>query len=301
MTYQELSELFKKHAGLGRGPHLNRASTWRRSANPRYLYFPKRPNTTESEPTGAWDKYDCDAETLSYLIKVGEETDSVLYELRPPPSANTGVAGGTVHSDNAAEVRKSPAAQVARPNPPLVIDDAFLREWEPQYDRVESDEGEYQGLLSVVSQEIANNGTISKETFLDIWRWKGAIRAIRHVLLDQYDDLYAEEFRKAYREEPERKLGVVFGLPGILAPSGSTLIHMMCPQTMPIIDVRTVEVLFAAGLIQSRSCGLEQYGDFCAAINGIKAKCPGWSLRQIDRALFAYHKIVMDQAARTRC
>ena len=85
MTYEELSELFKKHAGLGKGIHLNHASTWRRSANPRYLYFPKSPNTTESDPTNAWEKYDCDAQTLSYLVRVAEEGDSITYVLGPAP------------------------------------------------------------------------------------------------------------------------------------------------------------------------------------------------------------------------
>ena len=317
MTYEQLSELFKRYAGLGRGIHLNHASTTR-SANPRYLYFPNSPNTTESSAYGAWDKYPCDAQTLSYLVAVAEKGESITYVLGPAPSPYVEPAGVTKSEDKfwrlkpltaAAEVRSEggatgdtdPTARVAQIQAPLVIDDAFFREWEPQYDRIESDEPEYQRLLSVVSREIASTGTISKETFLDIWRWKGAIRAIRHVLLEQYDDLYAEAFRKAYSEEPERKLDVLFGLPGILAPSASTLIHLMCPQTMPIIDVRTVEVLFEAGLIKSRSCGLKQYGDFCRAINGIKGKFPGWSLRQIDRALFAYHKIVMDQAAGNCC
>src|SRR5215469_11525720 len=35
-------------------------------------------------------------------------------------------------------------------------------------------------------------------------------------------------------------------LPGVEAPTGFTILHFMPPQTMPIIDVRTVEVLYAA-------------------------------------------------------
>ena len=59
---------------------------------------------------------------------------------------------------------------------------------------------------------------------------------------------------------------------------------------MPIIDVRTVEVLFAAGYITTENRDLEHYEEFRRAIDGIRRRCPGWTLRQIDRALFAYHK-----------
>ena len=84
MTYEQLSELFDKYAGLGKGIHLNRANTWR-SANPRYLYFPNSADTTESDPTGAWDKYPCDPQTLSYPVQVAEEGDSITYVLGPAP------------------------------------------------------------------------------------------------------------------------------------------------------------------------------------------------------------------------
>ena len=87
MNYDKLAELFRKYAGYGKGGHHNRAST-RHSANPRYLYFPNDVNTKESCDYSYWDKYPCDAETFSHLIKVGEETDSVLYELRPPSGDN---------------------------------------------------------------------------------------------------------------------------------------------------------------------------------------------------------------------
>jgi hypothetical protein len=45
-------------------------------------------------------------------------------------------------------------------NKPLVIDDAFIREWEPKYDLIENDEEEYQRLVSEVIRDMASTGTI---------------------------------------------------------------------------------------------------------------------------------------------
>jgi hypothetical protein len=69
---------------------------------------------------------------------------------------------------------------------------------------------------------------------------------------------------------------------------------------MPIIDVRTVEVLYTAGLISTDRRDLAHYEEFRKAIEGIRQRCPGWSLREIDRALFAYHKQVLERSTTER-
>jgi hypothetical protein len=69
----------------------------------------------------------------------------------------------------------------------------------------------------------------------------------------------------------------------------------MHPQTIPIIDVRTVEVLFKAGLLSTDQRDLAHYEEFRQAIERLGHLCPSWSLRQIDRALFAYHKQCLNE------
>jgi hypothetical protein len=188
----------------------------------------------------------------------------------------------------------------------LIIDDAFIEEWHPRYERTEHDEPEYQRLIAVVAQEMQSFGTISDKTFLAIWNWKGAMRVIRHVRMDQYQHLYAEAFRRAAAAPPQRKLYVLIEpkakLPGVEAATGSTVLHFIHPSIMPIIDVRTIEVLYAAGIIHSQHKDLEHYEGFRSAIEGIRRRCPRWTLRQIDRALFAYHKQGLSKHERTaRC
>ena len=184
----------------------------------------------------------------------------------------------------------------------LQIDDAFISKWHPKYDELEpGDEKKYDALVHTVDEEMkSKKRTISRETFLDIWKWKGAMRVIRHVRLDEYDSRYAEAFRRAAASEPpERKLAVLLGpgrkLPGVGAPTGSTIIHFIDPENTPIIDVRTVEVLVEARRISTKQRDLEHYERFRKAIDLIRNDCPERTLRQIDRALFAYHKLVLDK------
>ena len=187
-------------------------------------------------------------------------------------------------------------------NMTLQIDDAFISKWHPKYDELEpGDEKKYDALVHTVDEEMkSKKRTISRETFLDIWKWKGAMRVIRHVRLDEYDSRYAEAFRRAAASEPpERKLAVLLGpgrkLPGVGAPTGSTIIHFIDPENTPIIDVRTVEVLVEARRISTKQRDLEHYERFRKAIDLIRNDCPERTLRQIDRALFAYHKLVLDK------
>jgi hypothetical protein len=184
----------------------------------------------------------------------------------------------------------------------LQIDDAFIREWHPKYR--EGDEDEYERLVATVAREMNSMGTIRRETFLDIWKWKGAMRVIRHVKMEQYDNCYAAAFHRAASEPAERKLEALLApgkkLLGVGAPTGSTIIHFIHPRSMPIIDVRTVEVLFEAGLISTKQRDLPHYEEFRRAVDGIRHGCRRWNLRQIDRALFAYHKEVLGKKGQNR-
>lgn len=109
---------------------------------------------------------------------------------------------------------------------------------------------------------------------------------------DEYDNRYAKAFRRAAAAPPERKLAKLVGsgvkLPGVGAPTASTIIHFIHPETMPIIDVRTVGTLFEAGRIRTQQCDLEHYEEFRKAIDRIRSECSiSWTLRQVDRAFFA--------------
>jgi hypothetical protein len=116
------------------------------------------------------------------------------------------------------------------PQKAVVIDDAFISEWHPKYDWTESDEEEYQKLVPIVSRELATAGTISKSTFLRIWKWKGAMRVIGHVSIDAYDTLYAPTFRRAASEPSERKLAMLVAS-GVKLPGRCRVkLNVPCPS-----------------------------------------------------------------------
>lgn len=173
----------------------------------------------------------------------------------------------------------------------LIIDPAFILAWHPRYDEIEDDEPEYQGLVAQIRHELGEQGFLSKDTFVRVLDWKTP-RVKGIARLNEFF-LYEEGIATAVRVEDSQKLGVLCQLRGIGAPVGSTLLHLMYPSTFPIIDIRTAETLHHAGLVGSPATGIAHYPAFTAAIMKIANKVPTFSLREVDRALFAYHKIVL--------
>jgi hypothetical protein len=84
------------------------------------------------------------------------------------------------------------------------------------------------------------------------------------------------------------RMKLLVDLPGVGAPVASTFLQFLYPSVFPIIDRRTVLRHF--GYIQRKSTGIAQYPEFMAAVLAVRDCCPKWSLREIDRAVFAYHK-----------
>lgn len=174
----------------------------------------------------------------------------------------------------------------------LRLDDAFIGEWHPKY--AENDEEQYNEIVSAVQQEIRSTGSIDRPTFERIIKWKTRNRSRRFLRLHEYSTLYAPAFRRCFVASPGRKLGELIArdrkLPGVDARVASTVVHFMHPGSMPIIDVRTVGVLHHFGYVTSKGTELRHYEEFRMAMTGILSLSQRWSLRQLDRALFAYHK-----------
>lgn len=86
------------------------------------------------------------------------------------------------------------------------------------------------------------------------------------------------------------------GLPGVRMPVASTILHFIYPKRFPIVDYRTVETLQHFDCLnKSRSRyffrdTIAGYRVFQRVMLNIARQRQKWSLRQIDRALFAYHK-----------
>ena len=171
---------------------------------------------------------------------------------------------------------------------PKVIDDKFICDWEYQYDNIEGDEPEYKRLLNRVNSDIEKSGTLTEQTFTDILDWKSS-RVKGKIEWDRIGT-YFNTIKKCHEVAGIEKMSLLYKLPGIGAPVASTFLHFIYPFSYPIIDRRTVDVLRYIGYIRYKSTDINQYPAFMEAILSIQKACPKWSLREIDRALFAYHK-----------
>jgi hypothetical protein len=165
----------------------------------------------------------------------------------------------------------------------LIINSSFISEWHPRYDEIANDEEEYRDLVNIISREIGQIGTITKETFTQILHWKSPrVKGIAN--LNQFSD-YERGIYHAHRADENQKLLILVQLRGIAGPVGSTILHFMYPSFFPIIDLRTTQVLYYAGYISKRSSDPKYYLVFKSAIHQIARDCYGFTLREIDRAL----------------
>ncbi len=170
----------------------------------------------------------------------------------------------------------------------IVIDDNFIKEWHPKYDKPEigGDYAEYENLIEEVSR-----GTISKTIFIHILDWKTP-RVKGIIKLDNYDD-YAEGIKHALQAPEDRKLSILDDLYGISVPVASTILHFIYPSSFPIMDIRVAEVLYYSGYLTAKSRTQSNYVKFRRVILNVARQSKG-TLREIDRALFAYHKIELE-------
>lgn len=171
----------------------------------------------------------------------------------------------------------------------ILIDDDFIGKWHPLYDCVESDQCKYELILAAVDSDLKRRGTLEQQTFIRILDWKAA--RVKGKISAEYD-VYARAFSQAHLiGDPLGRIGPLVALDGIGVPVASTILHFMDPIQIPINDIRTVEVLHYAGLLRHLSRDEKRFPAFRAAILAIQSRFPNFSLRQIDRALFAFHKL----------
>lgn len=177
----------------------------------------------------------------------------------------------------------------------LIIDRHFIEYWHPRYDCIEHDEGEYQEILKIVKLEIEIQGTLTQASFRRILKWKTRNRTRRYVDWDEYEK-YENAFHDILCLEDDDKVEKLLTLSGVGIPVASTILHFIYPDYFPIVDNRTVGVLqnsnypLQRDAVSHYTSKIEGYREFREAIGKILTQNNSYSYREIDRALFAYHK-----------
>ena len=190
------------------------------------------------------------------------------------------------------------------PNPKLnlddqrtvVIDDALINKWHPRY--LEEDEGIYEAMSrhGGPGNELVGGSALKRQQS-PRWNWKGAMRVIRHVQDRGNTTLFhAPAFRRAASEPPERKLAALprtrYETAGNRSRNWLTIIHFIHPQVcqssmceLSASDQGWVDLDSAEQILRMTR-------NLDTPLKVITHICPNWSLRKIDRALFAFHKQV---------
>lgn len=174
----------------------------------------------------------------------------------------------------------------------IVINADFINEWKKRYDEdnIGGDEEEYKTICKKIFIEISL-GTISKATFIEILNWKTP-RLKGIVKLDEFS-YYEEGIKNALKAPDNQKLSILDDLYGIGVPTASTILHLSSPSKFPIMDKRTAETLKYHKGLERDTRSVKNYARFCEVIHDIK-QVSGCTLREIDKAIFAYHKIELE-------
>jgi len=205
----------------------------------------------------------------------------------------------------------------------------FVMEWECKHCQCQGsddDEQEYQEIIKAVQRDIAKANTICEDTLNRILKWKDNRERVKaKINWGQYEVIYIPRFRliitdsvrdhhKLFiliwdKSELSKKLPVASGVldnihgkaRGFGVPIASTILHFIFPDRFPIIDIRTAETVYLACKIRSPNRQEHQiYDPFRSVILEIARKTND-TLRQIDRALFAYHRDIIQPQMDTVC
>ena len=175
--------------------------------------------------------------------------------------------------------------------PNTIVDKTFIQKWAPRYDLsgVGDNYSDYDNILREVAKETCQ-GSITKSTFIKILRWKSP-RLQGIVPLDRYNE-YNDKIKEAIAASDKEKLQILDGLYGVGVPVASTILHFIYPSRFPIMDVRVTEALVNFGYLDVKARSPKNYFVYQKTLLSI-VQNTGCSMREIDKALFAYHKQII--------
>ena len=168
------------------------------------------------------------------------------------------------------------------------IDEHFVSAWHPKYDDIESDEPEYQCLVAKTENICSSRSLMPVDIFRRIVHWKSP-RVKGKIEWNNYKK-YATEVKNAMNEPNVHGIKRLISLYGIGVPVASTILHFIHPNKIPIIDKRTTGVLSHFNFLSSTGTEIRHYPNFMDAVIKLHSELSFFTLREIDRAMFAYHK-----------
>lgn len=173
----------------------------------------------------------------------------------------------------------------------MKIDSEFLAKWKSlHHDKEDKYNKWYAELLARVRSEVESGIYLCQETLHEIISWKAA-RSRGKIDWNNYQK-YQNVFSKASGSTFD--VHALVGLPGFGYPYASTVMHFAFPNDLPIVDVRTIGALKSLRMLEEKddfySSTCPGYEEYVKVIRQIVCDNQGFSMRDIDMALYAYNK-----------
>jgi thermostable 8-oxoguanine DNA glycosylase len=174
----------------------------------------------------------------------------------------------------------------------LTIDKGFIEKWSQAYKdeyKCDKDEAEEKAIRYWLSEQ-EEPKYFNKEYFVRLSRLK-SLQSVKYFEIND-DDEVVDSTKSAYKEPDEvKKLLILMKLVGVGVKCASTIVHYMEPDAFPILDTHIMNTLKEAGLWTRNvaETGPKDWFEYVKIMRGLGNQL-GFSLRDLDKALFAYDK-----------
>jgi len=174
----------------------------------------------------------------------------------------------------------------------LVINKEFVLRWSANYDNIfrgSYDETEEKAIRNWLSLQ-KEPKYLNKEYFVRLGRWKTKRQTTNYKA--NLESRIIEVTRSAYETSDElAKLDILDTLRGVGVAVASTILHYLQPDEFPIFDYHARTTLKEAGLWnrEIKDASQNAWLDYVKSMRQI-SHALGVTLRELDKALFAYDK-----------
>jgi len=151
-----------------------------------------------------------------------------------------------------------------------------------------------------LEEELYKNGSIikrrghfTKQEFLLICLWKSR-RPKRHYLKNTESQVKRITKAALSCKDEKEKIKILIQLKGVAIPTATALLSVADPTRYPIIDVRCVKSLNDLQLIKWKAINFSNWLEYLEIIRKM-AKSKKKTARNIEKGLFAYNRIKLDQ------
>jgi hypothetical protein len=141
-------------------------------------------------------------------------------------------------------------------------------------------------------EQIRKRGYLDKKEFLSICLWKS--RRPKRLYIENDENFIIEQTKKAFSEKDELvKIEFLTALKGVEIPTASAILTIVFPNDYGIIDIRCIEALKDLKQIDYSNINGKNWLKYLGILRDLRNEL-NLPCREIEKALFAYNRIQLD-------